>query len=383
MRIVVLVKPVPDPASGGERLGPGRRGSTGPRRPAVVNGNDEYALEAALKLTEAARRRGHPRCRWRRPTAPETMRKALAMGATSGVLVTDAGARRLRHRLDGPGPRGGRSQDARVRPRPRRRRHLRRRRRRRAGRASRRCSACRTSRTPRRSSPTRPPARVRVHRISPTGYDVLEAPMPALDRRAPRRSASRATRRSRGSWPPGRRTIATRSLADLGARPATVGGAVATTRRRRRRGAAAARRDAGRPRAGRRGRPRGRRLPRRAEDHLMAGAIWVHRRDRARRQPGQDQHGGRDARPDARRGGRPGRRRASSSAADPAAAAAELAGYVPRVLAVTEPATARPRGRARSSAQRLAALDRARRAAVALRRRRARGPRRRRRRCRR
>ena len=41
-------------------------------------------------------------------------------------------------------------------------------------------AACRTSRTRRRSSRTRRPGRVRVRRISPTGYDVLEAPMPAL-----------------------------------------------------------------------------------------------------------------------------------------------------------------------------------------------------------
>ena len=50
MRIVVLMKPVPDPAAGAERLGPDfwldRAVS-----PPVVNGNDEYALEAALKLT--------------------------------------------------------------------------------------------------------------------------------------------------------------------------------------------------------------------------------------------------------------------------------------------------------------------------------------------
>ena len=51
MRIVVLVKPVPDPASGAERLGPDRRLDRA-AAPAVVNGNDEYALEAALKLVE-------------------------------------------------------------------------------------------------------------------------------------------------------------------------------------------------------------------------------------------------------------------------------------------------------------------------------------------
>ena len=53
MRIVVLTKPVPDPASGGERLGAdGRLDRT--NSPAVVNGNDEYVLEKALKLIEAA-----------------------------------------------------------------------------------------------------------------------------------------------------------------------------------------------------------------------------------------------------------------------------------------------------------------------------------------
>jgi electron transfer flavoprotein beta subunit len=51
VRIVVLVKPVPDPAAAAERLGPdGRLDRTA--GPAVVNGNDEYALEAALKLVE-------------------------------------------------------------------------------------------------------------------------------------------------------------------------------------------------------------------------------------------------------------------------------------------------------------------------------------------
>ena len=51
MRIVVLTKPVPDPASAGERLGPDGRLDRA-AIPAVVNGNDEYALEAALQLVE-------------------------------------------------------------------------------------------------------------------------------------------------------------------------------------------------------------------------------------------------------------------------------------------------------------------------------------------
>ena len=49
MRIVVLTKPVPDPTAS-ERLGPdGRVDRSGSN---VINGNDEYALEAALKLVE-------------------------------------------------------------------------------------------------------------------------------------------------------------------------------------------------------------------------------------------------------------------------------------------------------------------------------------------
>ncbi len=88
MRIVVLVKPVPDTASGGERLRPDDWRLDRAATTATVNANDEYALEAALKLTEThggevvlLTMAGQG--------APETMRKALAMGAASGVLVTD------------------------------------------------------------------------------------------------------------------------------------------------------------------------------------------------------------------------------------------------------------------------------------------------------
>ena len=88
MRIVVLTKPVPDPASGGERLGPDGRLDRA-NSPAVVNGNDEYVLEKALKLIEAAGEGEVIVLTMAPATAPETMRKALAMGATSGVLVTD------------------------------------------------------------------------------------------------------------------------------------------------------------------------------------------------------------------------------------------------------------------------------------------------------
>ena len=88
MRIVVLTKPVPDPASGGERLGPDGRLDRS-NSPAVVNGNDEYVLEKALKLIEAAGEGEVILLTMAPENGPETMRKALAMGATRGVLVTD------------------------------------------------------------------------------------------------------------------------------------------------------------------------------------------------------------------------------------------------------------------------------------------------------
>jgi electron transfer flavoprotein beta subunit len=88
VRIVVLTKPVPDPASGGERLGPDGRLDRA-NSPAVVNGNDEYVLEKALKLIEAAGEGEVVLLTMAPASAPETMRRALAMGATNGVLVTD------------------------------------------------------------------------------------------------------------------------------------------------------------------------------------------------------------------------------------------------------------------------------------------------------
>ncbi len=87
MRIVVLTKPVPDPASGQDRLGPDHRVDR-TAAPAVINGNDEYALEAALRLVEA--HGGEVTLLAMAPaSAPETLRKGLAMGAHRAVLVTD------------------------------------------------------------------------------------------------------------------------------------------------------------------------------------------------------------------------------------------------------------------------------------------------------
>jgi electron transfer flavoprotein beta subunit len=70
---------------------------------------------------------------------------------------------------------------------------------------------------------------VRVRRISPSGYDVLEAPMPALI------SGTQALGEPRypslkGIMAARSKEITTLSLADLGLDPSSVGGAVATTK---------------------------------------------------------------------------------------------------------------------------------------------------------
>ncbi len=71
--------------------------------------------------------------------------------------------------------------------------------------------------------------RVRVRRISPTGYDLIEAPMPALVVATqalgePRYPSLKGIMGARS------KEIASWSLADLGIDPGTVGGQVATTR---------------------------------------------------------------------------------------------------------------------------------------------------------
>ena len=226
MHIVVLVKPVPDPASGGERLGPdGRldRAAT----PAVVNGNDEYALEAALKLAAAAGEGSEVTLlSMAPPSAPDTLRKALAMGATRGIHITDpalagscavstatvlaAALRTLEFDLvlagvdtsDGLGGTVPSAVAARL--------------------------GLPLLSYAARIEPDESAASVRVRRISPTGYDVLEAPMPALI------SCTQALGEPRypslkGIMAARSKEIVTRSLVDLGIDPSTVGGAAATT----------------------------------------------------------------------------------------------------------------------------------------------------------
>jgi electron transfer flavoprotein beta subunit len=226
VRIVVLVKPVPDPASGGERLGADGRLDRS-AAPAVVNGNDEYALEAALKLAATAEGSEVTLVSMAPLSAPETLRKALAMGATRGVHVTDpalagscavstatvlaATLKDLEFDLvlagvdtsDGVGGTVPASIAARL------------------GLPFLSYAA--------RIEPDESAGTVRVRRISPTGYDVLEAPMPAVvsctqvlgEPRYPSLKGIMAARS---------KEIASRSLGELGLDPSTVGGAVATTR---------------------------------------------------------------------------------------------------------------------------------------------------------
>ena len=225
MHIVVLVKPVPDPASGGERLGPDGRLDRA-AAPAVVNANDEYALEAALKLTEA--HGGEVTIVSMAPASgPETMRKALAMGATRGIHIIDAALEGSDHVstarvlaaalkdlefdlvLAGADTSDGLSG---IVP---------------AGIAA-------FLRLPYLSyaakiEPLKETETVRVRRISPTGYDVLEAPMPAMivctqalgEPRYPSLKGIMAARS---------KEIATKALSDIGVDAATVGGAVTTTK---------------------------------------------------------------------------------------------------------------------------------------------------------
>jgi len=225
VRIVVLTKPVPDPASGGERLLPdGRLDRT--NSPAVVNGNDEYVLEKALKLVAAAGEGEVILLSMAPASAPETMRKALAMGATRGVLVTDpalegsctvattrvlaAALKTIEFDLAFAGvdtSDGG----AGVVP---------------AGIAA-------LIGLPYLSyaadiEPDAAARTVRVKRITPTGYDVLEAGLPALI------SGTQALGEPRypslkGIMAARNKEIATLTLADLGIDPATVGSAGATT----------------------------------------------------------------------------------------------------------------------------------------------------------
>lgn len=86
MNIVVCVKQVPDTTAKKE-LGPDYRLNRG-QLESVINPFDEYAIEEALQLRDA--HGGEVTIvTMGPPSAEDTMRKALAMGADKGVLVTD------------------------------------------------------------------------------------------------------------------------------------------------------------------------------------------------------------------------------------------------------------------------------------------------------
>ena len=226
MRIVVLLKPVPDPASAGERLGPDGRLDRA-AVPAVINGNDEYVLEAALKLMEAAGEGEITVLAMAPASAPETIRKALAMGATHGVLVTDPAlegscvvstslvlAAALKTLEFDFVVAGVDSSDGQAGVVP-------------AAVAAR--AGLPYLSYAARIEPDLGAGTVRVRRISPTGYDVLEAALPALI------SGTQALGEPRypslkGIMAARSKEIVTLSLADLGLDASTVGGAVATTR---------------------------------------------------------------------------------------------------------------------------------------------------------
>ena len=221
MNIVVLLKAVP--VVGTERLGGDLLTDRSVQLEA--NGNDEYLLEKALKLTES--HGGEVSLLTIGPAgATEPLRKALAMGAAKAVHVADDAIRGSDMRAtlailaaalgkmefdlvfagadtsDGQGGVLGAALAARLG-------------------------------LPYLSYASEieplPDGGVRIQRISAAGYDVLEAPTPAVIMGtqllgAPRYPALRGIMQARS------KPIDTWTLADLGLDPAAVGEGAATTR---------------------------------------------------------------------------------------------------------------------------------------------------------
>ena len=220
MDIVVLFKAVP--VVGTERLTPELL--TDRNMQLEANGNDEYMLEKALKLSEA--HGGEVTLLTvAPPNATEPLRKALAMGATRAVHVADealkgsdmratldvlvAALKKLSYDAvfagadtsDGQGGVLGAAVAARL------------------GHPYLSYAS--------EIEPTS--AGIRIHRLSPSGYDVLEAPMPAVVMGtqllgAPRYPSLRGIMQARS------KPIETWSLDDLGLGADAVGSGAATTR---------------------------------------------------------------------------------------------------------------------------------------------------------
>jgi electron transfer flavoprotein beta subunit len=218
--IVVLLKAVP--VVGTERLGSDLLTDRSVQLEA--NGNDEYLLEKALKLTEA--HGGEVTVLTVGPAgATEALRKALAMGAAKAIHVTDdsikgsdvratveilaAALRKAEFDLafvgadtsDGQGGVVGAAVAVKL--------------------------GLPYLSYASEIEPT--DAGVRIHRITTTGYDVLEAPTPAVVMGtqllgAPRYPALRGIMQARS------KPVDAWSVADLGLDPGTVGAEAATTK---------------------------------------------------------------------------------------------------------------------------------------------------------
>ncbi len=219
MHIVVLLKAVP--IVGNERLDDGYRTQ---RTQLEANGNDEYVLEKALKLTETAG--GEVSLLSMGPAgAVDAIRKALAMGATRAYHVQDealagaclrqtidvltAAVQKLEFDLLFCGADTSDGQGGVVAP----------------------ALAARLGLPYLSYASEIEPGEgtVRVHRLSPTGYDVLESATPALVMGTqllgePRYPSLRGIMQARS------KEVTLWSLADLAIDPASVGGDAATTK---------------------------------------------------------------------------------------------------------------------------------------------------------
>lgn len=220
MNIVVLLKAVP--VVGTERLGSDLL--TDRSGQAEANGNDEYLLEKALKLTES--HGGEVRLLTLGPAnGAEALRKALAMGAARAVHVADdavrgsdiratveilsAALRKMEYDLVFCGADTSDGQGGVV-----------------AAALAARLGLPYLS----YASEIEPiDAGVRVHRLGANGYDVLEAPTPALVMGtqllgAPRYPSLRGIMQARS------KPIETWSLADLGVEASSTGSSAASTK---------------------------------------------------------------------------------------------------------------------------------------------------------
>ncbi|MDQ3492651.1 MAG: electron transfer flavoprotein subunit beta/FixA family protein [Chloroflexota bacterium] len=219
MHIVVLLKAVP--IVGNERLDDGYRIQ---RTQLEANGNDEYVLEKALKLTETAG--GEVSLLSMGPAgAVDAIRKALAMGATRAYHVQDealagaclrqtidvltAAVQKLEFDLLFCGADTSDGQGGVVAP----------------------ALAARLGLPYLSYASEIEPGEgtVRVHRLSPTGYDALESATPALVMGTqvlgePRYPSLRGIMQARS------KEVTLWSLADLAIDPASVGGDAATTK---------------------------------------------------------------------------------------------------------------------------------------------------------